>query len=62
MVGFLLPTVLALLSGVASYPLLLAGLALVALAGTAVIVRHSSSDLPAADIGAGGASAVLPRS
>jgi MFS family permease len=61
-VGFLLPTLLALLSRVAPYPVLLAGLALVALAGTAVIVRHSSSDLPAADICAGGASAVLPRS
>ncbi len=33
-VGFLLPTPLALLSGVAPYPVLLAGLAPVALAGT----------------------------
>jgi hypothetical protein len=61
-VGFLLPTLLALLSGVVSYPVLLAGLALAALAGTAVIVRHSSSDLPTADTGAGGTSAVIPRS
>jgi hypothetical protein len=47
-VGFLLPTLLALLSRVASYPVLLAGLALVALAGTAVVLRYSRSDLPAA--------------
>lgn len=45
-VGFLLPAVLAVLSGVASYPILLGCLALIALAGTAVIVRHSRSHLP----------------
>ncbi|MGY1638584.1 MFS transporter [Geodermatophilus sp. SYSU D00742] len=48
-VGFLLPTLLALLSRVAGYPVLLAGLALVALAGTAVVLRHSRSDLPGQD-------------
>ncbi|MBB3082446.1 MFS transporter [Geodermatophilus sabuli] len=45
-IGFLLPTLLALLSRAAPYPVLLAGLALVALAGTAVVLRHSRSDLP----------------
>jgi MFS family permease len=45
-VGFLLPTLLALLSRVATYPVLLGGLALTALAGTAVILRHSRSHLP----------------
>jgi MFS family permease len=47
-VGFLLPAVLAVLSGVASYSILLGCLALVALAGTAVIIRHSRRDLPEA--------------
>ncbi|GAA1849223.1 MFS transporter [Pseudonocardia ailaonensis] len=45
-VGFLLPSVLALLSGLASYPFLLGCLVLLALAGTAVILRHSRRDLP----------------
>jgi hypothetical protein len=46
-IGFLLPTLLALLSRVATYPVLLAALALVALAGMALVLRHSRSDLPA---------------
>jgi hypothetical protein len=50
--GFLLPTLLALLSRVAPYTVLLAGLGLVALAGTAVILRHSRSDLPEAFVSA----------
>jgi len=45
--GFLLPSVLALLSAVASYPVLLGCLVLVALGGTAVILRHSRAHLPA---------------
>jgi MFS family permease len=45
-VGFLLPSILALLSGWASYPILLAGLVIVAAAGTAVIARHSRRHLP----------------
>jgi hypothetical protein len=45
-VGFLLPSVLALLSGVASYPVLLGGLVVVAAAGTAIIARHSRRHLP----------------
>ncbi|WP_228001415.1 MFS transporter [Nocardia australiensis] len=45
-VGFLLPTVLALLSGVASYPVLLSCLVLVALGGTAVIAKNSRYHLP----------------
>ncbi|GAA4542639.1 MFS transporter [Pseudonocardia xishanensis] len=45
-VGFLLPSVLALLAGVASYPALLGALVVVALAGTAVIARSSRSHLP----------------
>jgi MFS family permease len=46
-IGFLVPTLLALLAGIASYPVLLACLAAVALAGTVVIVRHSRAHLPA---------------
>jgi hypothetical protein len=46
-VGFLVPSLLALLDGLASYPVLLGGLALVALAGTATILRHSRAHLPA---------------
>lgn len=45
-IGFLLPSLLAGLSGVAGYPVLLAGLAVVALAGTLFIARHSRSHLP----------------
>ncbi|WP_328608437.1 MFS transporter [Amycolatopsis sp. NBC_00345] len=45
-IGFLLPSLLAALSGVAGYPVLLGGLAVVALAGTLVIARHSRSHLP----------------
>jgi MFS family permease len=45
-VGFLLPSLLAALSGVAGYPVLLAGLAVLALTGTLVIVRHSRAHLP----------------
>lgn len=45
--GFLLPSILALLSGVASYPVLLAALVVLAAAGTATIARHSRSHLPA---------------
>ncbi|WP_433507158.1 MFS transporter [Pseudonocardia halophobica] len=45
-VGFLLPSILAVLSGVASYPVLLGCLVLVALGGTAVVLRHSRRHLP----------------
>ncbi|WP_459549876.1 MFS transporter [Nocardia sp. X0981] len=45
--GFLLPSLLSLLGAVADYPVLLGGLAVVALAGAASIVRHSRSFLPA---------------
>ncbi|HEX4246854.1 MAG TPA: MFS transporter, partial [Pseudonocardia sp.] len=45
-VGFLLPSALAALSRVASYAILLSSLALIALAGTAVIARHSRRHLP----------------
>lgn len=45
-VGFLLPSLLAALNGVASYPTMLACLAALALAGTLVIVRHSRAHLP----------------
>jgi MFS family permease len=46
-VGFLLPSVLAALSTVASYPALLASLAALAFAATLVIARHSHRHLPA---------------
>jgi MFS family permease len=45
-VGFLLPTVLAALSGLASYPVMLGALALIALAGTAVIASSTRAHLP----------------
>ena len=45
-IGFLLPSLLAALSGVAGYPVLLGGLLIVALAGTLVIARNSRSHLP----------------
>jgi MFS family permease len=45
-IGFLLPTVLAVLSGLATYPMLLCGLVLVAIGGMLTIVRHSRTDLP----------------
>ncbi|HEV7980565.1 MFS transporter [Amycolatopsis sp.] len=45
-VGFLLPSLLAALNGVASYPMMLTCLAALALAGTLVIVRHSRAHLP----------------
>ena len=45
--GFLLPSVLAVLSGVASYPILLGCLVVIALGGTTVIARHSRTHLPA---------------
>jgi MFS family permease len=44
--GFLLPSLLAALNGVASYPAMLTCLAALALAGTLVIVRHSRAHLP----------------
>jgi MFS family permease len=44
--GFLLPTLLALLSANASYPTLLGCLLLVALGGTAVVLGHSRAHLP----------------
>ncbi|MCX0274022.1 hypothetical protein NLM24_25685 [Nocardia zapadnayensis] len=46
--GFLLPSLLSLLGPAAGYPVLLGGLVLAALSGTAVIIRHSRSHLPAA--------------
>ncbi|WP_329059533.1 MFS transporter [Amycolatopsis sp. NBC_01480] len=45
-IGFLLPSLLAALSGVAGYPVLLGCLVVVALAGTLVIARNSRSHLP----------------
>lgn len=45
-VGFLLPSLLAVLSAVASYPMLLLGLASIAVAGTLLILRHSRAHLP----------------
>ncbi|WP_433275617.1 MFS transporter [Pseudonocardia xinjiangensis] len=45
-VGFLLPTVLAALSGLASYPVMLGALALIALTGTAVIASSTRAHLP----------------
>ncbi|ATY11391.1 MFS transporter [Amycolatopsis sp. AA4] len=45
-VGFLLPSLLAALNGVAGYPVLLACVALVAVAGTLVVTRHSRRHLP----------------
>ena len=47
-VGFLLPSLLAVLSAVAGYPELLAGLAAVASVGTLIVLRHSRSHLPLA--------------
>jgi MFS family permease len=49
-VGFLVPSLLAVLSGIASYPVLLGCLALVALAATTVIVRHSRVHLPSESV------------
>jgi uncharacterized membrane-anchored protein len=46
--GFLLPSLLSLLSPAAGYPVLLGGLVPVALSATVVIVRHSRSHLPVA--------------
>jgi MFS family permease len=45
-VGFLLPSVLAMLSGVAGYPVLLSCLMLIALCATAVIAKNSRRHLP----------------
>jgi hypothetical protein len=45
--GFLVPSILAVLSALAGYAVLLGCLALVALVGGAVVVRHSRSHLPA---------------
>jgi MFS family permease len=44
--GFLLPSILAVLNSLASYAVLLAGLAAIALLGTTVILRHSQRHLP----------------
>lgn len=52
-VGFLLPTLLALLSGIASYSVLLGCLVLVALGGTAVVARSSRAHLPLQASGGG---------
>lgn len=51
--GFLLPSLLSLLSAVAGYPVLLGGLVVAALAGAASIVRHSRSFLPAGAVDRG---------
>lgn len=48
--GFLLPSLLSVLNSVAGYPVLLGGLVLVALSGTAMILRHSRTHLPAAAV------------
>ncbi|WP_280463708.1 MFS transporter [Nocardia carnea] len=45
--GFLLPSLLSLLNPVAGYPVLLGALVIVALSGTAVILRYSRAHLPA---------------
>jgi MFS family permease len=45
--GFLLPAALAVLGAVASYPVMLSALGLVALACTATVARHSRRGLPA---------------
>jgi MFS family permease len=45
-IGFLLPSMLAVLSAVVSYPMLLVGLASIAVAGTLVILWHSRAHLP----------------
>jgi len=44
--GFLLPSILAVLSSVTGYPQMLGALVVVALAGTAVVAGHSRSHLP----------------
>lgn len=44
--GFLLPSILAVLGSVTSYTVLLGALAVIALAGTATILRHSRRHLP----------------
>jgi MFS family permease len=44
--GFLLPSILAVLSEVASYPMLLGCLVVIALGGTAVVAKHSRRHLP----------------
>ncbi|MEU1985574.1 MFS transporter [Nocardia sp. NPDC019395] len=49
-VGFLLPSLLSLLSSAADYSVLLGALVLVALSGTAVILRYSRAHLPADEI------------
>ncbi|MFI5716235.1 MFS transporter [Nocardia sp. NPDC051750] len=49
-VGFLLPSLLSLLSSAADYPVLLGALVLVALSGTAVILRYSRAHLPADEV------------
>ncbi|NMH95767.1 MFS transporter [Pseudonocardia sp. K10HN5] len=54
-VGFLLPAALAVLSKLAGYPVLLSGLVLIALAGTAVIARSSRSHLPGSSLPASSA-------
>ncbi|WP_280401219.1 MFS transporter [Nocardia carnea] len=48
--GFLLPSVLSLLSPVADYPVLLGVLVLVAVSGAAVILRYSRAHLPAGEV------------
>ncbi|MET7999195.1 MFS transporter [Amycolatopsis sp. NPDC005232] len=45
-IGFLLPSLLAALSGFASYPMLLGCLAVIAFAGTLTVARNSRSHLP----------------
>ena len=45
-VGFLLPTLLAALSGVAGYPVLLGGLVVLAVAGTTLIAMSTRAHLP----------------
>lgn len=48
--GFLLPSVLSLLSPAADYPVLLGVLVFVALSSAAVILRHSRAHLPVGDV------------
>ncbi|MGI5220646.1 MFS transporter [Nocardia sp. CA-290969] len=48
--GFLLPSLLSLLGPVADYPVLLGVLVLVALSGSAVILRYSRAHLPAGEV------------
>ncbi|MCW2695375.1 MAG: transporter [Modestobacter sp.] len=59
-VGFLLPALLAALSAWASYVALLLGLTVIAVTGTAVVVRNSTRHLPRAPGGSDGGAEASP--